>query len=415
MQGVSRGLRRFDVFPKFDSKFEQDARDKTIGGAFFSIAAVLFITVLFIGELKYFFSVESRHELYVDTDVSGEMRIGINVSFLAIPCDLISVDVVDGFGEFQQNLDKTTTKLRLDSNGEPIALADELVKPGHKDAALNAEDAKAHGTESGARAVESAGDVQGAADKHCLSCYGAEQHPGACCNTCEDVRMAYESRGWSFHVNDVSFVQCAAERLMQQTRQQRHEGCRIMSTMKVKRVQGNLHFIPGHAFVHMGQHLHDLMGQDVNKMNLSHIVHELQFGDGYPGLMNPLTNAVRRLGNDQPESASGKCQYFIKVVPTRFEKLGGAEVLETNQYSVTENFAAHKIEEGFVPGVFFLYDLSPIKVHIYEARPYQSLAHFLLQLCAIGGGVFTVMGLIDAMMYHSVIKIRRKLQIGKQS
>ena len=40
--------------------------------------------------------------------------------------------------------------------------------------------------------------------------------------------------------------------------------------------------------------------------------------------------------------------------------------------------------------------------------------HFLLQLCAIGGGVFTVMGLVDALFYHGSIKIKRKMQMGKQ-
>jgi len=33
---------------------------------------------------------------------------------------------------------------------------------------------------------------------YCGSCYGGLEPEGGCCNTCEDVRMAYVNRGWSF-------------------------------------------------------------------------------------------------------------------------------------------------------------------------------------------------------------------------
>jgi hypothetical protein len=48
--------------------------------------------------------------------------------------------------------------------------------------------------------------------------------------------------------------------------------------------------------------------------------------------------------------------------------------------------------EGKTPSVYFKYDISPITVKITRGR--GSLGHFLLQLCAIIGGIFTVSGLI---------------------
>jgi hypothetical protein len=33
---------------------------------------------------------------------------------------------------------------------------------------------------------------------YCGSCYGAEEHPGQCCNTCMEVKMMYRRRGWAF-------------------------------------------------------------------------------------------------------------------------------------------------------------------------------------------------------------------------
>ena len=50
-----------------------------------------------------------------------------------------------------------------------------------------------------------------------------------------------------------------------------------------------------------------------------------------------------------------------------------------------------------LPGVFFIYDISPIKVKFTEKQ--QSFTYFLTSLCAIVGGVFTVAGIIDAAIY----------------
>lgn len=33
---------------------------------------------------------------------------------------------------------------------------------------------------------------------YCGSCYGGLEPETGCCNTCEEVRMAYINRGWSF-------------------------------------------------------------------------------------------------------------------------------------------------------------------------------------------------------------------------
>ena len=51
-----------------------------------------------------------------------------------------------------------------------------------------------------------------------------------------------------------------------------------------------------------------------------------------------------------------------------------------------------------LPGVFFIYDISPIKVKFTEKQ--QSFTYFLTSLCAIVGGVFTVAGIVDAILYQ---------------
>lgn len=64
-------------------------------------------------------------------------------------------------------------------------------------------------------------------------------------------------------------------------------------------------------------------------------------------------------------------------------------------------------------GIFFMYDLSPMMVQLTEHR--RSFAHFLTGVCAIVGGVFTVAGMLDGMLYHSARALRKKIDLGKAS
>ena len=217
----------------------------------------------------------------------------------------------------------------------------------------------------------------------------------------------------------MSVVQCAEERVAQAAELSSHEGCNVHAAFSVSRVQGNIHFIPGRSFKLFGEHLHDVAGSRVQHLDLSHVVHTLQFGQYFPGQENPLDGYrnILDLTTHTEDVGNGKFNYFLKIVPTRYEKHGKA--FETNQYSVTQHYAPRPNTNegslrGFMPGVFFVYDLSPIRVRIYDQYPYSSVVHLLLQLCAICGGVVTVAGIVDALLHHSVIRVRRKMQLGKQ-
>jgi hypothetical protein len=60
-----------------------------------------------------------------------------------------------------------------------------------------------------------------------------------------------------------------------------------------------------------------------------------------------------------------------------------------------------------------MYDLSPMMVQLTESR--RSLAHFLTGVCAIVGGVFTVAGMVDGMLYQSQRALKKKMELGKAS
>jgi len=49
-----------------------------------------------------------------------------------------------------------------------------------------------------------------------------------------------------------------------------------------------------------------------------------------------------------------------------------------------------------LPAIFFRYDLSAITVKTKQYK--ETLFHFFIQICAIVGGVFTVVGILDSIV-----------------
>lgn len=54
--------------------------------------------------------------------------------------------------------------------------------------------------------------------------------------------------------------------------------------------------------------------------------------------------------------------------------------------------------------VFFNYEISPLQVISRETR--ESFAHFATSLCAIVGGVLTIAGLVDSLVYGHMRRLR---------
>jgi len=178
----------------------------------------------------------------------------------------------------------------------------------------------------------------------------------------------------------------------------------------VNKVAGNFHFAPGKSFQQHHMHIHDLQPYKGSSFNLSHTINKLSFGKEYPGMVNPLDGVSK---NEDKEGGGGMYQYYVKIVPTDYENIDGT-VLDTNQFSVTEHFKSlDKDNPQGLPGIFFMYDLSPIMVKFTETQ--RSLAHFLTGVCAIIGGIFTVAGIVDSFIYNSMRTLKKKVELGKAS
>merc|ERR1712146_527899 len=88
------------------------------------------------------------------------------------------------------------------------------------------------------------------------------------------------------------------------------------------------------------------------------------------------------------------------VVPTRYKELGQNEEISSNQYSVTEHLRHLAPGSGRgLPGVYFYYETSPVQAIFEETRGGgRGFMRLLTNLCAIVGGTFTVMGLVDMLL-----------------
>ena len=104
----------------------------------------------------------------------------------------------------------------------------------------------------------------------CGNCYGSEEDPDQCCNTCEEVKDAYRKKGWAFSPDGID--QCTKEFVLSTVEavsamrisprllavllshhgtshssrtQVGDEGCNLFGDMDLTTVNGNFHFAPG--------------------------------------------------------------------------------------------------------------------------------------------------------------------------
>jgi len=377
-------FKQFDAYPKT----LEDFRVKTVTGAGVTIISGLIMFTLFVSELNYYLTTEVSPELFVDTTRHQKLRINIDIVLPKLPCAYLSIDAMDVSGEQQGDIDHNMFKQRLDKDGKKVP--EQAVK---EDLGDKSEDA--------IKSVKTTLDPS-----RCESCYGAESTERPCCNTCEDVRNAYRTRGWAFS-DPMGIEQCKREGWKDKFMEQQNEGCRVFGYLEVSKVAGNFHIAPGKSFQQQHVHVHDLQPFGGKLFNLTHHIKHLSFGEPYPGVHNPLDDTIV-----PAEESSTMYQYFVKVVPTVYKKSNGVDVW-TNQYSFTKHkrTVRQMTGEHGLPGVFVLYELSPMLVQYTEKR--RSFMHFLTGVCAIVGGIFTVAGLIDSMIYHSARALQKKIDLGK--
>eukprot|EP01083_Nonionella_stella_P051785 137501_1 len=188
----------------------------------------------------------------------------------------------------------------------------------------------------------------------------------------------------------------------------RNEGCRLKGTLHVNKVAGNFHIALGKSHSQGVRHVHHFSPSDIPKFNSSHTINHFAVGGDFPGVKYPLDGVVKILTHE----GGGIYQYYLKIIPTVYQSVWGS-MLQTNQYSVTDQFKPipeMKVGESFVPqlpGVFFSYGFSNFMVEVTDET--ESFTQFVVQLCAIVGGVITITGIVDSIIFHAG-RVQRKRQ-----
>ena len=338
---IVKQVRQLDIlYPKADA--EEDMTIRTNIGAVMSITVLTIMAILFLSELYSYLHVNYARSITVDVRTGRRMPIFMNITFPSLRCSLVSLDVMDVSGETHVDASTNVFRTRLDRRGYAVG-----------------------GLFQDIHDVEHAGDV-------------AHAHGD-----------------------------------------QAGEGCHISVELSVNRVAGNVHIalggqhnansklLPGSITPPAQKHIHQFLLHEMQQYNASHTIDHLSFGTPFPLQYSPLDGATQSI--DIRQGISAHFQYFIKIVPTIYTYSDGRQI-DSAQYSVTSQTHyitladAYRQDSRRIPGLFFVYDLSPFMVGIKEKV--VPLSTFLCGVCAIVGGVFSVVGLLDGIIHSIMLKLK---------
>ncbi|KAL1346040.1 hypothetical protein HN51_019709 [Arachis hypogaea] len=186
-------------------------------------------------------------------------------------------------------------------------------------------------------------------------------------------------------------------------------GCRIEGYVRVKKVPGDL-VISARSDAH---------SFDASQMNMSHVVHHLSFGRKLsPRVLSDVKRLIPYVGssherlngrsfiNTRDLGANVTMEHYLQIVKT--------EVITGKDYKLVEEYeyTAHSsvAQSLHIPVAKFHLELSPMQVLVTENQ--KSFSHFITNVCAIIGGIFTVAGILDSIL-HNTIRLMKKVELGK--
>ena len=219
-----RVVQNLDLFPKV----EQDlvAKPSSIGKTLTFVAYTLTIIII-LAEIYAHKSTNNqlKEHVTVDKSLNKKMRVDLNMTFPALHCSDVHMDIMDVAGDSHTDVEDTIVKKRLHLDGSLLS-KEELTMD------LN-------------KAFQKEKEILDAIDKsltegYCGPCFGAGE-PGECCNHCDDIMKKYEVKKWS--TVDVKMVaeQCIREGKTKPMKMKKGEGCNVSGFMKFNRVNGNFH------------------------------------------------------------------------------------------------------------------------------------------------------------------------------
>lgn len=175
-------------------------------------------------------------------------------------------------------------------------------------------------------------------------------------------------------------------------------GCRLEVSFQINKVPGNFH-LSTHSAV-----------DQPSIIDMAHKIHEISFGDDVRSLnLHGSFDPLRSITHSD-DSSLHTHEYHLRIVPSIYEELNGSE-LRPYQYTFAhKKYIALGFSGRIIPAIWFKYDINPISVKYKERR--KPFYEFICMTCAIIGGTFTVVSLLDSLVF-SASSVLEKLELGK--
>ncbi|ONK65910.1 uncharacterized protein A4U43_C06F2250 [Asparagus officinalis] len=190
-------------------------------------------------------------------------------------------------------------------------------------------------------------------------------------------------------------------------------GCRIEGFVRVKKVPGNL-VVSAHSGAH---------SFDASLINVSHVISHFSFGKRlsskawtelkrltpYLGASHDRLTGRSYIINRDETNANVTIEHYLQVVKTELvsqKRYQEFKLLEDYEYTAHSSLV-HSLD---VPVAKFHFEPSPMQVLVSEVP--KSFSHFITNVCAIIGGVFTVAGIVDSIL-HNTMRLVKKVELGK--
>jgi hypothetical protein len=428
-------VERLDIlFPKVDREFIVHTKS----GGIMTMVAYVLISILCLAEIVTWFG-QNQTELsqtIVDTSLGKMMRVNLNITFPALACEDLHLDIIDVAGDSQLNIEDTLKKRKLHLDGRIFSKTEIDVETNqHRQMQEQKEQVL----------------MSELPENYCGPCYGAQEKDDQCCQTCDEVLLVYSKKRWKSDLLRYTAEQCIREGRDKQEpkKMTKGQGCNLSGYMSLNRVSGNFHIAMGEGIERDGRHIHTYLPEDAPNFNASHVIHQLSFGPENGS--EPLNGITKIVTEDT--GTTGLFQYFLKIVPTTYigddvpSMPKGADsspsmskdvarssdtVVETNRYFFTERFMPlmtdlledhhkdsedpsraavhaghsgghdshhhHSKQNAVLPGIFFIYEIYPFAVEI--RRNNVPFTHLLIRLMATIGGVVTLVKWLDSCLYE---------------
>eukprot|EP01063_Lacrimia_lanifica_P017250 TRINITY_DN2407_c0_g1_i2.p1 TRINITY_DN2407_c0_g1~~TRINITY_DN2407_c0_g1_i2.p1 ORF type:complete len:456 (+),score=135.73 TRINITY_DN2407_c0_g1_i2:77-1444(+) len=416
--GFERQFKKFDLYPKVH---RDRLQKQTAHGRAISVCVTSVILLMVLAEFyEYIWGMDAYRDLLaVDAGITENVPINVNVTFYGLKCGAVHLNTKDASGEIRLDVNQDLYKSPVDAKGRILFTGTHKyykarAKPG----------ASGDGSDEGAALHGGLFGLMTGYDKirdptskdFCGPCdviplayehevrKKAEGEKAECCNTCAAV-MDYHRKNELSVPDRGDIEQCVHEA------SEGNPGCNVAGVLTTEKVRGTFSFSPGSAFAMGGRMLRFVSAAENTHYNISHTVHHLSFGDqsvkrfsvtDKPRLVHPLDGYTLHLPHDR----LGIMKYIVKAIPVLYTTNAASEdegegqmvarVARANSFEISVNSHVKTVPLAAAevsPSISFSYDFHPMQItHVYNRPP---LWHFLLELCKVVGGVFTVTGFLD--------------------